>query len=482
MLLKAFSANLRASICVCTPLCGASTQIPTIARSKLLQKSANVTTAFYRQKSRHLTENAASNVSKNGGRGTSARSQTNSNESELSQRENDLLNQDPDNFGTLSSLKHPLKTNDAVTNPSPSTVVDGESEIRSTQQTVAKKQTIQQYEAEMKDLFGKGHVLEAVELFETEVLQKNRMHAPIRIYNWLIEECIRLHEFDKGIDIYDQMVGRNLTIGFDIFEKLVLSYEQSSLTVGKLYNIQKVMAKNHIQINAKMYNAMIRIFARSTQWRTALTLASEIKAHRMPYELDTINALFECFAYDKDNGFFSLLELWHDMHRHNLMPDVSTYNALLKCIKKCELNNVVKLTELCETIRTQRSQISNEEFIEDGRPNLLRDPPYIGYLVQLEQVERPDQRLLMLGGLSKFLHDFNAYDIRPTLETIIGLLEVVPNTFVAHQKVIGLLKKHLIQPDTRLFNVLLQKNCESQNFRNAMVSSKRCQTAIGSNE
>lgn len=92
------------------------------------------------------------------------------------------------------------------------------------------RRTVQRYEAEMKDLFEKGCVLEAVELFETEVLQKNRMHAPIRLYNWLIDEWIRLHEFNKAIDIYDQMVGRKLAIAFETFERLVLAYEQSNLT------------------------------------------------------------------------------------------------------------------------------------------------------------------------------------------------------------------------------------------------------------
>lgn len=467
MLLKVFSANLRGSISVCSPLCGASKQISTITRFNLLQTTPKVTTVLFRSNGKQYSDgNAAPNdANQNSSRKT--RSASNHNETELSQSEMDILNQDPDNFGTLASFK-PLAVDETQNRSSP-IEYDIKSEIPSIEHNIKGKQTIHQYEASMKDLMEKGHVLEAIDLFETEVLQKNRMHAPVHIYKWLIGECVRLHEFRKAIDIYDQMVGRKLKVPFDIFEKLIVAFEQSNMNVGKLNNIQKLMAKNHIQPNANMYNAMVKIYARSTQWKTAITLADEMKTNSMPYELDTANALFECFSHDKENGFYRFIELWHDLHRFDLTPNISTYNALLKCVKKCELNNVEKFKQMLETIRMQCTTHPNEGEIEDGRPNLLQHPPSIGYLLPLEQVERPEHRLLILGGLSNILHDFKKYDITPTHETVTELLEVVPNTFVAHQKVIGLLKKHYIKPDLQIFNILLTKNCQTQNFPNALV-------------
>lgn len=467
MLLKAFSANLRSSIVVCSPFCTASNQISTITRFKLLQKSQKHSTVFYCSSSQYSNENTAANVSKQNNNRKKESSTLNQNE-KLTQHDIETLNQDPDNFGTLSSFK-PLPVNSIQNESSASIDSDDKSEICSTEQAAKEKQTIEQYEASMKELLEKGHILEAIELFEIDVLQKNRMHAPVRIYTWLIEECVRLHEVQKAINIYDQMVGRNLTVPFDVFEKLVVAFEQSGMNVGKLNNIHKTMAKNHVQLNANMYNAMIRIYARSTQWRTALSLADEMKTKKMPYTLDTANALFECFSHDKENGFYRLIELWHDMHRCNLTPDVSTFNALLKCVQKCELNNVEKLKEMLETIRMQCTTHPVEDAFEDGRPNLLQDPPYIGYLLPLEHVERPEHRLLILGGLSNLLQTFKKYNIAPTLETVTRLLEVVPNTFGAHQKVIALLKKNSIEPDLQLFNILLVKNCQAQNFQNAMV-------------
>lgn len=466
MLLKAFSANLKGSISVCSPFCRSSKQFSTITTSKLLQKSPKVTTVLFRSNGKYSNENAAPKITKQNN-SQKTRFVSNQMDSELSEHEIKILNKDPDSFGTLSSFE-PL-TEDDTQNGSSSMDSDDKNEISSVEQTIAETRTIQQYEVSMKDLMEKGHVLEAIDLFETEMLQKNRMHAPVRIYKWLIEECVRLHEFRKAIDIYDQMVGRNLKVSFDIFEKLVLAFEQSNLNVGKLNNIQKVMTKNHIQLNANMYNAMVRIYARSTQWQTALTLADEMKAKSMPYEQDTVNALFECFSHDKENGFYRLIELWHDMHCFDLTPNISTFNALLKCVKKCELNNVEKLKQMLETIRMQCTTHPNENEIEDGRPNLLQDPPSVGYLFPLEQVERPEHRLLILGGLTNILNEFKKYNITPTLETVAELLEVVPNTFVSHQKVIGLLKKYSIKPDLKIFNTLLTKNCQAQNFQNAMV-------------
>lgn len=131
MFLKAFSANLRASIFICAPLRGPPTHISTIARSKLLQKSSHVPTIFYRQTSEYSTENAASNVSKpdkTGKSGKSVQSQKIPSETKLSQCEIDLLNQDPNNFGTLSSLNRPVEVND-VENASQSTDANDKCEI-----------------------------------------------------------------------------------------------------------------------------------------------------------------------------------------------------------------------------------------------------------------------------------------------------------------------------------------------------------------
>lgn len=400
MFLKAFSSNLRGSIFICTPFYSVPEQIFPVTKARLLQKSQKVKNVLYRSTSQYSTENTASNVAKQNP-STENRSVSSQNEVELSQQEIEMLNQDPDKFGTLSSFKlKPLAMNDKTQNRSSFPDTDAKSEMRPTEPSAAKKQTIQYYEAEMKDLFEKGHVLEAVELFETEVLQKNRMHAPIRIYEWLIEECIRLYEFGKAISIYDQMVGRKLTVSFDIYEKLILALEQSNTNMGKLNSVQQKMLKKNVQPNAKMYNSMVRSYARSTEWQTALTLADQMKANSMSYEMDTIDVLLECFSHDKNNGFYRFIELWHDMLRFDYTPNVSTFNALLKCVKKCELTNVDKLKQMLETIRMQYTAHSNENAIQDGRPNLLQDPPYIGYLFPLEQVERREHRLLILGGLS----------------------------------------------------------------------------------
>lgn len=104
MLLKAFSANLRGSILVCSPIRCGPNQITSIAGSKLLQKSPKVITVSFRSAGKYSTENAAPNVTKQ----SSSQNTTfvsNRNKTELSQREIEALNQDPDKFGTLSSYK-----------------------------------------------------------------------------------------------------------------------------------------------------------------------------------------------------------------------------------------------------------------------------------------------------------------------------------------------------------------------------------------
>ena len=228
---------------------------------------------------------------------------------------------------------------------------------------------------------------------------------------------------------------------------------------------------------------MIRIHNRAKQWPTGFELANEMVQHKIDYEFDTINSMLDVCKYDKINGFSRLLEIWHEMHRLRYTPNTHTLDAILNAAHRCEVNDVDKLLETVESIKAKWQTVSQEtsstecneiakiekESIDDGRPNLLKIPPEIGRLVPLQNVTKPEDRLLILGGITGIFQMIKTYEITPTLDTVKALLEVAPNSFSAQQRAIRLLKKYNIPPDVHLFYVLLTRVVARQNFEAAMV-------------
>lgn len=384
----------------------------------------------------------------------------------LTPEEIQRLNQDPDNFGTLSS-QSTLSFKVLPTEDIKNDIQEKDTQATKILTEANSSKSLDYFEHILKDLIQNGKVKEAVEFFSSEMLTKHRIQPPIRIYEWLINECINSNYVKNAFEIYDHMVGRQMKISHRIIGQLVPAFETSSLSMKKLHSITKIISKKELKINEKVYNSLIRIYARSTEWQKALVLAAEMKERGMNYEFETINEMLKICSNDTNDGFIRAIELWHEMQRLKHTPNINTFDALLKVVRKCDLQSVDSLKKLVESIR-ERSELNSNE-IDDGRPNLLKNPPSIGHLYPLEQVKCSEDRLLILGGLTGFLKQFKQYNITPSSNTITALLNVGPNSFEAHQRVISLLNKNGVVPDANIFYVLLTKNSLKQRFKQANV-------------
>ncbi|XP_055325072.1 uncharacterized protein LOC129579241 [Sitodiplosis mosellana] len=462
MFLKVISANLRGSIC--SAIGATSIQTLPVSRSKLLQ-SITIRSPLLQ----YSTEKSASSLSK------SATISTAGNKNErFSEEEIKVLNKDPDSFGTLSSVK-PLMQEKPIDQSEPE-------EKAVSNQKPSNRKSIEEYEKLITNVIKEKGVREAVRVFEDEMLQTDRILAPVRIYDWLIDECLRFNHYDKAFDLYEQMVNRGLKISLPTIEKLTLAFELSSLSIKKVNSLRKILSKYKYEASPTIYNAMIRIHNRAKQWPTGFELAEEMVQRKIDYEFDTINSMLEVCKYDQNNGFNRLVELWHQMHQLGYTPNMHTLNAILNAVHRCEINDADQLLKTVESIKTkwkaasqEASLIENNEniriendSINDGRPNLLKIPPKIGRLFPLKNAIKPEERLLILGGMTGILEMMRVYEISPTLDTIKSLLQVAPNTLIAQQRAIRLLKKHNLLPDLHVFTILLTKACARQHFRDAL--------------
>lgn len=458
MFLKLFSANLRSAVSVCNV-------VSTKAGQPILTSTYKFANQIVYTKLQYTTNKPAGTTSKRNDKIVA---------SELSHDEIQILNQNPDDFGTLSSFK----PSDTLKQSNQSNEIVQEKSIS----RISNPQSIEQYEILLKTLINEKRTQDAVNLFEKKML-KDRILIPVHIFEWLIDECLHCKQYANAFDLYEHMVNRSLKISTEILEKIAQSFELSNLPLRKAFNLRKFISKGKCQPSEKTYNALVRIHIRADQWQGGLELADEMKQHNFHYEYDTLYLILIGFSHDKKHGFYRMLELWHEMRRLNHKPDVHIFNALLKCVLNCELNDVEKLQETLESIK-KKNQIAKKAIsleidenaeksngIDEGRPNLLNDPPAIGRLFPMANVKTPEHRLLILGGLSFVLNLFKTYNITPMSDTVTTLLNVTPNTFFAQQKVISLLNKNNIIPDSNFFDTLLMRCCLRQSFNDAQVSA-----------
>lgn len=461
MFLKAFTANLRGSVGICSILNASSRNGIHASSSRIVQIIANTQ---HCPTLRYSTEKAASTR-----KHTDKTATTNQTE-QLSTEEILMLKQDSDCFGTLS--------NSDSTVPKQTAYHSQKDDIKEEKDSFsAEKMSGQQFEALLQKLMSENSVQEAVRVFESQLQKKDHITIPVRVYEWLIDECLRFNEFNKAFSIYDAMVNRTLKVSLKTIEKIAAAFETTESALKKVNSLRRVIAKCKDEPTQNLYNILIRIYMRSNQCTTGFELADEMVQRGFHYDLDTITTMFDGCSLDKNNGFVRLIELWHAMHRLGYTPNLFTINAFLRAVPKSELNDVEKLKQMISTIQAKcninvdstTDETNIEHEIDDGRPNLLNVPPKIGHLFPLEGVKQPEDRLLILGGFTGLLKVFKSAQITPNLETIALLLNVIPNTFVAQQKVISMMQKHEIVPDINLFHTLLMKTCSRQDFRNAQV-------------
>lgn len=442
---------------ICSTLSVASGHSTHVTRNKLLQ-----IIALHGSCRQYSTDKFAPYTGKN----------TNiiNNNEKLSQKDIQILNKDPDNFGTLSLL--------TPENPEESKSEQNETKSKPTskRKRLSHKKWTEENEKLLKQVIAEKGIREAIEVFENQI--KERILPEVRIFEWLIDECIRFNIHDKAFELYQQMMSRSLTVSLSTIEKLVKVLESNELSIQKAHTIRNIISAQGQKPNAIIYNALIRIYIRANKSPIGIELANEMTQSGYVYEFDTLNLLLELCPSAEDNGFIRMLELWHEMQQLHYPPDENTLNAVLKTIATCQINDIVKLKETIESICTKYVQNSSENIekingadsIDDGKPNLLKRHPSIGFLLPLEDVTTPEKRLLLLGGLSEILKIIRVHAISPTLETITILLNLIPNSFVAQNSVLRLLKKHNIAPDANIFHSLLTQTTIRKNFNDAQVT------------
>lgn len=288
----------------------------------------------------------------------------------------------------------------------------------------------------------------------------------------------------------------------------------------KANHLRQVMLEKGYKPNATNFNAMIKAYGRGGDLETAFRLVDEMQTKRMPVNVQTFNFVLQACASDKAMGFRHALLVWHKMLHRRMQPDVFSFNLMLRCVRDCGIGDLETMQEVIQRIlaesraardeavplRLEANEADNVLQIERGHidgavagvdetterrvggdeaalvdttatrsetvrsaasaprpddhlnaPNLLSVRPHLGRLVALAEVRKPEDRLLLLGGMSGFLQEMQHSNATPDIKTYTQLVEVLPATNAAEKRLLAQLKRDKCKVDIDFFNVLMKK-------------------------
>lgn len=358
-----------------------------------------------------------------------------------------------------------------------------------------------QYAKMIKQHLKFKRVKEALDVLEVKMLKEDRVKPTNYIFDLLINECGRLGYSKKAFQLYNDMKRRDLKVIGSTYTGLFNSLANSPFTEDSLERankLRRIMIEKSYEPNEINYNAMIKAYGRCKDLITAFQLVDEMKEKKLEMKIDTYNFLLQACISDTEYGFRHALLVWHKIYQRNLKPDVYSYNLLFRCVRQCSIGDVETTRRVITTIMLQSkkrlakklrsledgnksdeidkiiNKNENEEQVENINnlvPNLISDRPHLGHLIALKEIKKPEDRLLLLGGLTGVLEEMDKHEVQPNIKTFTQLLEVIPTTEVAEIRLLGKMRKLGIQTDVDFFNILIKRRSMRGDYVGAKVRS-----------
>lgn len=339
---------------------------------------------------------------------------------------------------------------------------------------------------------------EAIDVLEIQTKQEG--HYPNSyLFNLVINACARVGYTKKAFNLFTRMRQRGLLPNAATYTSLFNAcangpYKQQSLEMAN--RVREIMIEKNIEPNVSNYHVMIKAYGRLGDLKTSFQLVDEMLDKHLPISTATFNFLLQACASDEEFGFRHALLTWHKMYQQNLKPDIYSFNLMLRCCRDTQLGDVETTKEVIQTILLRNSEQKQENVdnitpllqsnstentdnsiveIVDKKPsdnidkysyipNLLAPRPHLGNLVEIQEIKKPEDRLILLGGFQGFLELMETFEVPPDLKTFSLLIEVIPGTRAAENILLRTIRKQKIKCDVDFFNLLMKKRAVRMDY------------------
>ncbi|XP_044763746.1 pentatricopeptide repeat-containing protein 1, mitochondrial [Coccinella septempunctata] len=366
----------------------------------------------------------------------------------------------------------------------------------------SKKLSTKQYADMIKKYISSGNLKQAINVVEIKMIKEDQVKPENYIYNLLIGACGRQGLLKKAFSLYNDMKRRGLKVTGGTYTALFNACANSPSAADGLKSakhLRNIMVEKMYEPNDTNYNAMIKAFGRCGCLSTAFAIVDEMITKKMIITSDTLNFLLQACIQDKNSGFRHALLVWRKMIKLKIKPSIYTYNLMLHTIRDCNLGDLEVTQNVISQIVNEKIQIGSEtnKLLLNGTdqklllstekdlvpstenpiqnsslndlsyPNLMAKTPKLGNLISLCEVVKPEDKLLLVGGMNSYLNDMKENDCTPDIKTYTLLLDVIPSSLAAENQLLLHMKKSGIKIDVDFFNMLMKKRIMRQDYDNA---------------
>ncbi|KAH8270363.1 hypothetical protein KR018_008719 [Drosophila ironensis] len=363
-----------------------------------------------------------------------------------------------------------------------------------------------EYARQIKDHLKANRLNEAIAVLERRMLREDRVKPDKYIYNLLISGCAKAGYTRKAFALYTKMRQRGLPATGGTYTSLFnacANAPSASDGLAKARIVRENMLEKGYEPNVKNYNAMIKAYGRCGDVDTAYLLADEMAERQLEMNAETFNFLLQACAGNAEHGFRHALLTWHKMLQQGVSPDYYSFNMMLRCARDCGFGDLDSMKQVLDHIAPSAGREKRMLQLDDGEksdlpsesqssasqievsttaselelPNLLLPRPHLGSLVALEEVTRPHERFLLLGGITGYLEHMKQHKITPDIETFTTMLEVIPPTHAAEKQLIAFVRKIGLKADIDFFNILIKKRSMRFDYESAKEVLSMIRTA-----
>lgn len=373
-----------------------------------------------------------------------------------------------------------------------------------------KKLSTKQYADIIKELIDKKKIKEAIDVVEVRMIKEDRVQPETYIYNLLLGACGRVGYTKKAFMLYNDMKKRGLKMHAGTYTALFNACANSPWPedgLSRATHLREIMIESQYEPNEPNYHTMIKAFGRCGDLPMAFSLVDEMRSKKMLLKVDTMNFLLQACISDKEAGFRHALLVWRKLLKKDINPDIYTFNLLLRCIRECGIGSIDATKDVIDKITAgnttrmpvETDKLLTEKSVENGseqhsndllnnndveivatetpqvmienRPNLLAKVPHMGNIIELNEVTKAQDRLLLVGGLNGYLETMSEYSVEPDIKTFTILLDNIPQATAVEDSLLEMLKRKNLKPDIDFYNMLIKRRACRQDYKGAQVNN-----------
>ncbi|CAG0913783.1 unnamed protein product [Notodromas monacha] len=395
--------------------------------------------------------------------------------------------------------------------------LEGDEEDKAGRPPAANPETrlpLSHYIVQIKSYLKKNMLKEALDVLEVKMLQRDGRKPDEYVYTLLIHACGKRGYTKKAFELFNQMKSRGLKPGPSLYTALFNACANSPWKedgLERAHRLYDLMQERGYTLNVTQYECAIKAFGRCGELDTALKLVDAMLKEGHYLTISAVNALLHGCIDDKTSGFRYALLVWRKMRGKQVSPNLQTYNLLLRAVRDCNAGDSDNCgQELLEFLMSREAPsrrqydklvhgqrqalaqpramfrlnpgesdpVSSEDQLQQHSEALMQAlsletcPVPLDLLgknlfslqsmhdvIGITRLDKPEDRLMLLGGMPRILLQIRADGLTPDIKTFSQLLSSLPRKDSSEMLLLELLKIHNVQPDTDFFNQLIKRQC-----------------------